>query len=252
MSGASVANVVAAFLLPPLNCLVLGIAGLALLKRRPRLARRLLAASLGLIYLFSTSVVGDGLLHLLETSPALPPQPVPQADAIVVLAAGTYFDAPEYGGDTVNSLGLERLRYGVHLARATGLPILATGGSPSGGIIEALALREAAERDFKMPVRWVETDSQTTFDNAFNSKKILEAAGISRIYLVTHAWHMPRALLAFRRAGFDVIPAPTAFTTFNDIDLLDFLPRARPLLRSYYALHEMIGIAWYRLRLAAR
>lgn len=252
MTALIVSNAIAALLLPPLNALLLAAVGLALLRRRPKLGTRLLIAALALLYLLSTPMVGDGMLHLLETSPALSAPPHRDADAIVVLAAGTYFDAPEYGGDTVNPLGLERARYAARLARQTGLPILATGGSPAGGVAEAVALKNVLENDFRVPVRWIEVQSLTTLDNAFHSRKILQAAGIGKIYLVTHAWHMPRALLVFRAAGFDVVPAPTGFTSYNDFTLSDFLPSVRALVRSYYALHEAIGIAWYRARLLGR
>jgi uncharacterized SAM-binding protein YcdF (DUF218 family) len=61
---------------------------------------------------------------------------------------------------------------------------------------------------------------------------------------------MPRAADIFRRAGFEVVEAPTAFTTRYRTDLLTFLPRASAMYESKIFVHEVIGLAWYRLKLA--
>jgi uncharacterized SAM-binding protein YcdF (DUF218 family) len=79
--------------------------------------------------------------------------------------------------------------------------------------------------------------------------RLLKPAGIERVYLVTHAWHMPRARLAFERAGFAVIPAPTGFTTRFELTILDFLPKAEALSDSTRFCHEILSIAWYYVRL---
>lgn len=241
-------NLISAVLLPPLNLILLGLAGLMLLRRRPTLARVLLIAALALLTALSMPVVADRLLAQLETYPALDPAHLPQADAIVILGAGTYFDAPEYGGDTVDSLALERLRYGARLARMTGLPILVTGGKPAGGKAQATLMQVALEQDFRVPVRWAEAHSNTTWDNARNSYALLAPTRIRRIFLVTHAWHLPRAVYSFEKAGFSVIPAGTGFTLARTPRIMDFIPHPRGLQASYYAMHEAIGLIWYRLK----
>jgi uncharacterized SAM-binding protein YcdF (DUF218 family) len=143
------------------------------------------------------------------------------------------------------------LRYGAKLQRETGKPILVTGGNPLGNSIsEAQQMRDVLEQDFRVPVRWTEDESDNTFDNARNSFRILQQADIRKIYLVTHAWHMPRAASVFRRAGFEVVEAPTAFTTRYRTDLLTFLPQSLALEDSRIFLHEIIGMFWYRLKLA--
>ncbi len=109
-------------------------------------------------------------------------------------------------------------------------------------------MRSALEQDFQTPVRWIEDASDNTHENARNSFEMLQQMGIRKIYLVTHAWHMPRAADTFRRAGFEVIEAPTAFTTRYRTDLLAFLPRAESLRDSKIFTHEAIGLLWYRLK----
>jgi uncharacterized SAM-binding protein YcdF (DUF218 family) len=251
-----ITNLVAAFLLPPLSLLLLFALGIILLYRRHKLANKLLIAAFGLLWIASTPYFAEGALHLLEAQTApldtSRPNGQPQAaDAIVILGGGTYFHAPEYAGqDIVGDGTLTRLRYGAKLQRETGKPILVTGGKPLGNSIsEAQQMRIALEQDFRVPVRWTEEESGNTFENARNSFRILQQANIRKIYLVTHAWHMPRSANVFRRAGFEVVEAPTAFTTRYRTDLLSFLPQAGSLNDSRIFVHEVIGLLWYRLKL---
>jgi len=99
-------------------------------------------------------------------------------------------------------------------------------------------------------VVWVEEGSRNTFENAQLSAALLKPAGIERIYLVTHAWHMRRARIAFEHAGFTVIPAPTGFATRFKLTVVDFLPDARALHDSGVFFREGVGIGWYYLRIA--
>ena len=98
-------------------------------------------------------------------------------------------------------------------------------------------------------MRWRETQSRDTADNARMSKQILNAAGIQRIVLVTQAFHMPRAQRMFEAVGFTVLPAPTDFKSRNDnrLTAADWLPQAKALHNTYYALHEWLGIAWFEM-----
>jgi uncharacterized SAM-binding protein YcdF (DUF218 family) len=243
-------NATALMLAPPGLLLLLGLWGLTVLRRRPVLGKGLVAIAFAALYAFSTHYVADMMLHALEP-PALVPAATDGAQAIVVLGAGSYFEAPEYGEHTVSSMALVRLRYAAHLHRATGTPILATGGSPEGAPEgEAIRMKAALTRDLQAPVEWVEDRSRTTLENARYSRGVLGAHGIDTVYLVTHAWHMPRARLAFERAGFKVIPAATGYTTRVGLTPLAFVPDARALWKSSRFFHEAIGIAWYRIQFA--
>jgi uncharacterized SAM-binding protein YcdF (DUF218 family) len=245
-----ITNLISAFLLPPLIFLLPGAGGLLLWHQRPQLARALVTAALALLWICSTPYFSGSALRLLESHvAAIDARAAPAADAIVVLGAGTYFHAPEYGADTVSEPALVRLRYAASLQRATGKPVLVTGGSPLGnGLSEAQQMKSVLEREFNIPVRWTEDASDNTLENARYSYRLLHQAGIKRIYLVTHAWHMPRAVLAFRQAGFEVVPAPTAYTTRFRTSLLDFVPSAEGMIESRIFLHEAIGIIWYLFR----
>jgi uncharacterized SAM-binding protein YcdF (DUF218 family) len=96
----------------------------------------------------------------------------------------------------------------------------------------------------------VEDRSLNTRENALFSFELLRARQIRRILLVTSATHMPRAAAVFRKAGFEVIPAPADFVTgWTSLDLpLDWWPGADALEKSDQAIKEWLGLWIYRLR----
>jgi uncharacterized SAM-binding protein YcdF (DUF218 family) len=177
-----------------------------------------------------------------------------KAQAIVVLASSRERNAEEYGSDTVGPGTLVRSRYGAFLQRKTGLPILVSGGlrSAEEGKSLALVMAELLRTDFHAGVVWLEDQSRTTGENAFYSKKILDQKKINTIYLVTQASHMPRSVAEFEKNGLHVIAAPTAFQSGIPLSesnkLRALLPAAWALNTSVKALHEMLGILWYKFR----
>ena len=209
---------------------------------RPSIAWLLLL----LVYLAGTPAIGRWLIASLETTPPLDLQHPVQADAIVVLGAGIIRQSPDYGGDTINAAGLERLRYTARLYRATHLPVITSGGHPFGGSAEATVMATVLHDDFRIPVIRTETASRTTRENARDCRRILPA-DIHSIVLVTHAWHMPRAAWSFRQAGFVVIPAPTGYSGFHPKRWQDWLPQPAGWDNTAIACHEWLGIIWYHL-----
>jgi uncharacterized SAM-binding protein YcdF (DUF218 family) len=109
-------------------------------------------------------------------------------------------------------------------------------------------LRDLLEGELGTPVKWIETQSRDTAENAAFTRDILEPLGVRRILLVTHAYHMRRAQSAFERVGFAVTPAPHAFMAgpvrFN---WLQVVPTIDALASSRTAVRELIGQAWYGL-----
>ena len=241
-----------AALLPPLNLLLLAGLGLVLLLFRRRAGLALLVASLSGLFLLSMPVVATALAELLERHAVDRTENPGEAQAIVILGAGTYAAAPEYGSDTVSALTLERVRWGARLHRSSRLPILVSGGSPfATRSSEAAQMKAALEQDFHTDVKWLEDKSFNTIDSARNARQQLAAAKIDRIALVTHALHMPRAKLVFEHAGFHVIEAPTGFSTTRAPGILNFLPSAQGLELSRAFLYEVLSLGWYHVRLAA-
>lgn len=253
MSSWLLVNIVSAWLLPPGIFIVIGLSGWFVARKRPRLGNGLVAASFILLWVCSTQWLADVLLRSLEPAFALDPASTAPAQVIVVLGGGRYRGAPEYGGDTVSEATLVRARYGAYLHRTLDKPLLVSGGNPDGGTVaEAQAMKSLLENEFKVPVAWMETRSNTTFDQAREVMAILGPLGMRRIYLITHAWHMPRSQAVFEQAGFDVVPASTSFVSRRDLTLRNFVPSAPALRDTNYYVHEILGLAWYRIKSPAK
>lgn len=248
-------NIIQTLLLPPGLMILLMLAGYLLAKRMPRTGKFVLFSGFGLLVLASLPIVANFNLRLLEGDTALSPAELaqPSAEAIVILCGGRNFQAPEYNGnDTLSSYPLMRARYGAYLHRQTRLPILVTGGNvyTTTTTSEAELMRQALVEDFHVPVRWIETNSRNTWENALFSQSILKQTKVSRIYLVTTAAHIPRAKMAFEAMGLNVIAAPTDFMGQRGEapGIMDFFPSAKAFRSHYFFMHEILGILWYQLR----
>ena len=237
----------ALLVLPPLGPLLLIMLGLL---RRGR-GRRLAWLGLASAWFFSAPATVGWMLDALERTPSPTMDQLSGAQAIVILAGGQRRHAPAFGGATVNALSLERLRYGARLARRTGLPVLVSGGRVRNDRRpEADLMAESMAADFGLAVRWRETESRDTAENARNSAALLSPAGIRRVVLVTHAAHMARAQARFEASGLSVVPAPTAWLGDPDgnIGARDLLPTPRAAFAGWYAAHEWLGRLAYALR----
>ena len=245
--------VVKIMVLPPGLMAAVGLLGLAALRRRPRLGTGLLAGSVALTWILAMPITSDWAARAIEVYPPVTPEEIRArgAEAILVLGGGAYHNAPEYGGgDNVKLLTLERLRYAARLQRATGLPLVTSGGFAVGfSSSEGQLMRDALVHDFGVPVAGTEEGSMNTADNAAMSRKRFP---YRRIALVTHAMHMPRAVRMFEQAGFEVLPAPLGFvatsgrTSLAQSTLADYLPTLQGLVDSHYVIYEAVGALWYR------
>lgn len=228
-----------------LVALAIAVALLAFGRRRAGLA--MTSVVLAVFYALSTPYVASLLCRIVQTVPPAADIERSRAQAIVVLGGGMWPHSPEYTGQSVDHITLQRLRYAAHLYRRVALPVLVTGGA-----LEPLetpvaqAMRAALEDDLAVPVRWVEDKSRNTLENAIFSARMLRAEGIGRIILVTHASHMPRALDVFTATGLEVVAAPTAFAPPRQQGVTAFLPHLTGLQNSYYAIYEMLGSLAYR------
>jgi uncharacterized SAM-binding protein YcdF (DUF218 family) len=102
--------------------------------------------------------------------------------------------------------------------------------------------------DFGVTVHWKEERSRTTWENARMSAEILLPEGIQRVVVVTQAWHMPRAVWSFEKAGFSVVPAPVGFLgQDNARPLGGWMPEFKSVWQSGQLLNEAVGQVGYRL-----
>lgn len=242
-------NVLAVLALPPMGFVMAMAIGLLMRHRWGCFGRRVTWLALIGLILFGMPIVTHSMLLTLETGlPTTPPADHPP-QAIIILGGDVVRAAQDTLGVRPGSLTLDRLRAGAALHRRTGLPILVTGGTTQPrtapvGVVMAESLRD----DFHAPARWVEPRSDDTWENARFSAEILKAEGITSVYVVTHAWHMRRAMLAFQGIGLTVTAAPAALDDPLSPNWADFVPRASSWQNGYFAMHEWIGYAWYLWR----
>jgi uncharacterized SAM-binding protein YcdF (DUF218 family) len=224
--------------LPPIVLLLAALAGAALAWRGRSAGGAVAVLGIALTLLLATPMASGLLLASLEGAAPTALAAAPGAIIILGAEASTGPDGPDVG-----PLTLERLRRGATLQRQTGLPLLVTAGSPGPDAPPlAAAMRVALLRDFAVPVRWEESAARNTRDNLRLAAAMLEQTGIGSAYLVTHAWHMPRAQLEAARAGLPVVPAAVPRPRRPDGRLTDWLPRADHLAMSWLALREWAGL----------
>jgi uncharacterized SAM-binding protein YcdF (DUF218 family) len=234
-------------LMPPM-CFLIAIpigAFIAFWWRRLGLAIVLISSLL--LYALCTSFVSNRLMIAAESKAPTAETTIADAQAIVVLA-GDVSRGPSGAADDVGLLTLDRLRLAASVYRDHHLPILLTGGSETdSGESLAHLMAQVMERDYGIKPTWIEDKSQNTFQNAVYSAAILRRNNISRVIVVTQAWHMPRALWALSQAGITAIPAPAHRTYVgNESAISDFLPNYGAFAKSFYSLHELFGLAYYR------
>lgn len=206
--------------------------------------------SIALLWVLGMPLVADALMRRLETPyHRIPVEQIQQADAIVVLSGMlSQMDGAPLGewGEAV-----DRFEGGIELFRAGKAPLLVfTAGQmpwkqhlrPEGVILAERARRMGVPKGRIRLTSIVANTAQEAVASA-------ELLGVSRsepkrIILVTSAFHMQRAAMVFRSAGFDVVPYPVDFraTDLNRrVTILDFMPDAGGLNDSSMVLRELIG-----------
>ncbi len=243
----AIIHAIVEYLIPPASLPVLAMLGGLLALRRRRAGRVLVMLAVAGLFVLSLPDTARLLIWPLERGLPLVPPPGHPPAAIVILSGDIAHEAG--GGVTVGALTLERLRAGARLARRVKLPILVSGGPLHPGE-PALAqlMAQSLAQDFATPAAWVEAASKDTWQNARLSEAILRRHHIDSIYVVTQAWHMRRALLAFAPLSVAVTAAPTLLDPPPELAWSKFVPQVAAWQMSYFALHEWIGIAYYELR----
>ena len=246
--------VLSSFALPPALMLLGASLGLLLAVRHKRLGLSVIALSVAALWLVSCH--GTAVWLARHAVPQFEPLTVAtlkasKAQAIVVLGGGLQPNAPEYGSAQPSSHTAQRLRYGVWLSRQTGLPLAFAGGLGWGALgspgvaaaeSEAAVAARVALQDYGVTLRWLDAQSRDTQENAQMMSNLLKKDGVQQIALVTSAWHMPRSVMAFERAGMRVLPAPTGYTLAEQNSLMEWLPSGQGLLASRWVIREWLGL----------
>ena len=230
-----------ALALPPVPFLLLILVGAWRCFRRPGSGRWWLAAGVAGIWLSACWGSGRWLLQqVLRPPPALAAAQLERlaarvreggavAPAIVVLGGGREAWAPEYGQPDLRPQTLMRLRYGLWLAGRTAAPVVFSGGTgwaQSDGSPEAEIAARIAAAEFGRPLAWAETLSRDTRGNAEGTVAWLRRSKVAEAVIVTHAWHMPRALRLFEAAAQGSIRFTAAPVGYGGGDraALDWMP----------------------------
>ncbi len=240
------------FFPPGIQFLLLVIA-LLFLGRYRSFSVLLIALSAISLYLLSVPAISDRMMRGIEKHDAASPAEMESAQAIVVLGSGIDVSGanPETATVSLPPYGLQRVYRAAQLQRQLGIPVITAGGAyVSGFPSEAKVMANVLQNDFDIYVKWQEDRSLTTWENARFTHEMVNDAGIRKIVLVTHAWHMTRAIHSFQQAGFEVLPAPLSpvSCSWQCPGYRQWLPSAKSLLLSRQAIHEYIGLMWYEFR----
>jgi len=197
--------------------LILGAAG-ALFWGKKRLALAALVAGLLIHGAVSFTNLGYLVMQPLEDRFAVPVSPPQRVDAIIMLGGAT-LERPSSARQIaeLNDAG-DRLTTTLWLAQKyPSAKIFLSGG---GG-----ALTEDGEAEARTAERFflafgvdqdrlvLEGESRNTDENVANTKDLLGESGVGTVVLVTSAFHMPRSVGIFAKAGISVIPWPTDYRT---------------------------------------
>jgi uncharacterized SAM-binding protein YcdF (DUF218 family) len=243
------------FFAAPSNVVVsAGILGLLLLPTRfARVGRRLALTSLVVLAVLGLSPVGNALIIPLEQR--FPPWNADGGapDGIVVLGGAISGDVSTARNAVALNEAAERATAVAELARRyPAARIVFSGGSA------ALFFKEDPEAEIALRLFesfgiarervLLESRSRNTIENALFSKAMARPASGERWLLVTSAFHLPRAVGVFRRAGFDVEPYPVDFRTRGGDDALRPFPTmGEGLRRTDLAVREWVGLPVYWL-----
>jgi uncharacterized SAM-binding protein YcdF (DUF218 family) len=236
------------FLAPPTVLITVCVVGALIALRWRILGLALVLTASLMLFAVATPVVSSWLLRRAEAG--VPRQvDFDGAQAIVVLGGEVRRGD---GGDIPDRLGgrtFERLALATDAYRRLRLPVAVTGGRPSGQRTSEGALMKAVlESEFGVPVTWNEEQSRNTWENAVFTASLLRKEGVNKVVVVTHRWHLPRAVRSFERAGMRAIPWPAPETAPRGARIRDYFPTMGGLQDSFYGLHEIIGGFYYELR----
>ena len=243
-----------AFFIVPSNLLVLAaVLGFILLARRRRAGAIVAACSLAAIVVAAFSPLGNMLLTPLEQRFPDGQYPTEDVDGIVVLGGSYDTVSHSYLSTIVLEEDTEPLAVMVDLARRyPKAKVIFSGGSGDSGdaVSEAAIVKGYFISLGIAPDRILtEGQSQTTAENARFTADLLHPTPGSRWLLVTSGYHMPRAVGAFRQAGFDVVAFPAGLRTHGWREMWRPESTATDNLRRVdISVHEWVGLLNYKLK----
>ena len=230
------------------SLLLLLLALLARLVGGTRSVTMLLLVAVAWLYACSTGYVADALMASLESDyPARSVSKTDGADAIVVLGGAT--NGATHGNRLADmNAQADRLLHAVALYKERKAPvIIVSGGSRSWEAPESALMAEILQQ-MGVPEEAIieERVSRNTLENARYTRDVLAKNKLTRVLLVTSAFHMRRAETMFRLQGVEVIPSATDYQVLHAPPVVPkWLPRVEDLQRTTYAIREYVGFWVY-------
>lgn len=242
-------------LLQPSNLLVLFflIGVIFIWKGRKKAGLKLLVSCIGFYMLVMFGPAVDLLLVPLEKqfSPYTNNTSHSPYSGIIVLAGSESLHLSAAHNQVSLNEAAERLIEAAKLARQyPSLPLIYSGGSKIDGLISEpyIARKFFLEAGISPERIRFEDKSYNSYTNALESKKLIRENETSPWLLVTSAFHMPRSVAVFRKAGIKIQPYPVDYRSDLSFALLRKPDAGKNFKNLDYAVHEWIGLLFYRLR----
>jgi uncharacterized SAM-binding protein YcdF (DUF218 family) len=243
------------FFAAPLNVLLLvALIGVVLSAgRTARLGRRIALFAVAASLLIGVLPLGTWLIEPLEDRFPPPPPDLAAPYGIIVLGGAIDPELGEARNQVILNDGAARLTKAAELARQFPLARLVySGGSSSltpNGYSEASDAGKLLTALGVDPVRvQLEKRSRNTDENARFTRDLVNPEPSQLWLLVTSAYHMPRAMGLFRKAGFSVIADPVDYRSYGGARDWRLNPESSRGLRLFdVALHEWVGLVAYRI-----
>lgn len=244
-------KIFSAFLLPPgvFVSLLAGVGAILILRKKTAggILNLILAA---VLWALATAPVSDRIMAPLEQPYVETERPA--GDVIILLGGGIAEGVPDFSGRGAPSAGmLSRIVTAVRLQGQLDVPIVVSGGRVYRNISSEATIARRFLTDLGVAKSQIITEerSRDTRENARFVNELCRQRGFKKPILLTSAYHLPRAVFLFETAGLAVTAFPADFKTAVDrrYGWQDLLPSMGSLDTTSKALHEYLGLLYYRL-----
>jgi uncharacterized SAM-binding protein YcdF (DUF218 family) len=220
-------------------------------RKKTNFSKICIGAGLALLLIQSMPIIPNEITTRLEyhCKSILTPSDIPSDVKWVVVLSGSSTDN-QYVTLTSRNIGdtLHRLVEGIILAQQ--IPeskLLLSGGSVLEPTSAAKVMSDMAQ-ELHFPATRIVTE-ELSRDTEEQAGYIAQIVKKEPILLVTSAMHMPRSVMEFEHYGIKVIPAPTVYTSTTHPGIFMLFPSAKAMLDSQNAVHELLGIIWFKIKL---
>lgn len=198
---------------------------IAVFTRDAKRKQRFLIGTCVVLYFFSNSL----FITLYARMWDYPPNISPQKNYSSIILLGGFVSEGDNGKGQFNGASDRYIQATKLLTDHSASHLLFTGGNgslnPSKFREGVFVKQELLKMGFADSTLLIDSQARNTFENAANSKALLDSAHLKGPYLlVTSAFHMPRAMLIYRKAGMHVVPYPSHYIVGREIYFGDLMP----------------------------